>query len=61
MSKELPKHAEFLLFAETLADASRDMLIAASRDLPEVTVKADASYVTTTDRAIEKKLREMII
>ena len=61
MSKELPTHTEFLLFAETLADASRDMLIAASRDLPEVTVKADASYVTTTDRAIEKKLREMII
>jgi inositol-phosphate phosphatase/L-galactose 1-phosphate phosphatase/histidinol-phosphatase len=61
MSKELPTHTEFLLFAETLADASRDMLIAASRDLPEVTVKADASYVTTTDREIEKKLREMII
>jgi len=61
MLKELPTHTEFLLFAETLADASRDMLITASRDLPEVTVKADASYVTTTDRAIEKKLREMII
>ena len=61
MTTKFPPHTEFLSFAETLADTSRAMLMTASHKLPEVTVKADASYVTTTDKAIEKKLREMII
>ncbi|WP_298851986.1 inositol monophosphatase family protein [uncultured Ruegeria sp.] len=61
MTSELPQHADFLSFAETLADASRSMLLMASQKLPEVTIKADASYVTTTDKAVEEKLREMII
>ncbi len=61
MTQQLPPHSEFLSFAETLADASRAMLLKASQQLPEVTIKADASYVTTTDKAVEQKLREMII
>ncbi|SDX77784.1 histidinol-phosphatase, inositol monophosphatase family [Ruegeria halocynthiae] len=61
MTQVLPPHAEFLSFAETLADASRAMLLKAAQALPEVTIKADASYVTTTDKAVEEKLREMII
>jgi len=55
MTTALPSHAEFLLFAEKLADASRAMLLTASRTVPEVTIKVDASYVTTTDKAVEKK------
>ena len=43
MTSELPQHADFLSFAETLADASRSMLLMASQKLPEVTSKADAS------------------
>ena len=61
MTPDLPSHTEFLSFAETLADASRAMLLKASQTLPEVTIKADASYVTTTDKAVEKRLRELII
>jgi inositol-phosphate phosphatase / L-galactose 1-phosphate phosphatase / histidinol-phosphatase len=61
MKKEQPPHSEFILFAETLANTSRAMLLDASHQMPNVTIKADASYVTTTDKAIEEKLREMII
>lgn len=61
MTPDLPPHAEFLFFAERLADASRAMLLTASHKLPEVTIKVDASYVTTTDKAVEKKLRAMIV
>lgn len=61
MTPELPPHADFLSFAESLADASRAMLLKASQQLPEITIKADASYVTTTDKAVEEKLREMIV
>ncbi|MBT6534478.1 MAG: inositol monophosphatase, partial [Marinovum sp.] len=61
MKTNLPPHTEFLFFAEKLADISREMLLTASRTLPEVAVKVDASYVTTTDKAVEKKLREIII
>lgn len=60
MTHSLPPHADYLSFAETLADASRAILLKAAQTLPEVTIKADASYVTTTDKAVEKKLREMI-
>lgn len=61
MTPVYPPHAEHLSFAETLADASRAMLLKASQTLPDVTIKADASYVTATDKAVEEKLREMII
>ncbi len=61
MTSELPPHAEFLSFAETLADISREMLLKASKTVPEITIKADASYVTATDKAVEQKLRDLII
>lgn len=49
-----------LSFSETLADASRAMLRAAAADAPRIDLKADASFVTETDRAVETRLREMI-
>ena len=51
---------EFLAFAETLADAAREILLPAiSRDRA-ISIKADSSYVTETDLAIEARMREMI-
>ncbi len=61
MTSQLPPHAEFLSFAEKLADRSRAMLLEASQRKPEVEIKADASFVTTTDKAVETALREMIL
>ena len=61
MPIELPNHDEFLRFAETLADTSGTMLLAASNAMPKVEIKTDDSYVTNTDRAVEKKLRELIV
>jgi len=61
MKSELPPHAKFLSFAETLADTSRAMLLKASQQAPEITIKSDGSYVTTADKAVEVKLREMIV
>lgn len=61
MNPELPPHADFLAFAESLADASREMLLAAAQHLPEITIKSDASYVTDTDKAVEQRLRELIL
>lgn len=55
-----PAHAELLTFAHRLADASGAMLRAAAMLPPEVGLKADASFVTNTDKAIELRLREMI-
>ncbi len=52
--------AEFVAFAEGLADASRKILLAAASQVPEVGVKPDASLVTEADRAVEARLREMI-
>ncbi len=52
--------AELLAFAHHLADASGAMLRVAALLSPEVGLKADASYVTNTDKAIELRLREMI-
>lgn len=53
-------HAEFLSFAELLADRSRAMLLEASVRAPDVEIKPDASFVTATDKAVEAALREMI-
>ena len=51
---------EFLSFAETLADASRAMLVEAARRSYRGEMKSDGSPVTPIDRAVEKRLREMI-
>ncbi|MFK7763378.1 MAG: inositol monophosphatase family protein [Roseobacter sp.] len=61
MLSNLPTHDEFLSFAETLADLSRSMLIDAGGQNPLVEIKEDASYVTTTDKAVEAALRDMIL
>jgi histidinol phosphatase-like enzyme (inositol monophosphatase family) len=58
MSK--PDPTEFLAFAETLADHSRAMLIEAARHKPDIEIKPDASFVTTTDKAVETALRARI-
>lgn len=60
MTANFPEHAEYLAFAETLADQSRKMLLAVKDTAPEIDIKSDASYVTTTDRAVETALRAMI-
>lgn len=61
MMSDLPPHAEFLSFAEKLADRSRSMLREASQRAPDVEIKQDASFVTATDKAVEAALREMIL
>jgi len=61
MSSQRPSHTEFLAFAEKLADRSRAMLLEAKDKAPEVDIKSDASFVTTTDKAVETALREMIL
>lgn len=60
MTIEYPPHQAFLAFAQKLADTSREMLLAAAMQIPEVELKADASFVTSTDKAVEAKMREMI-
>lgn len=52
--------SEFLAFAHQLADISGAMLREAVQVEPDVTIKADASYVTETDKAVEARLREEI-
>lgn len=52
--------AELTGFAERLADESRAMLLAAAGERPKVDIKADDSFVTETDRAIETRLRGLI-
>jgi len=61
MMSDLPAHDEFLNLAEKLADKSRAMLLEARKAPPQVEIKADASYVTSTDKAVETALREMIM
>ena len=52
--------SEFLTFAGGLADAAREILLAAMPNDRSVSIKPDASYVTETDLAIETRMREMI-
>lgn len=52
--------AEMVRFAERLADESRRLLTRAVSAATSVDVKADNSFVTATDRAIETRLRELI-
>ncbi|MGR3291239.1 MAG: inositol monophosphatase family protein, partial [Paracoccaceae bacterium] len=56
----MPPHREFLAFAETLADTSREMILSALNRAPEIDLKPDASFVTDTDKAVELRLRELI-
>ncbi len=51
---------EFRIFAEALADASRAMLALAARRPHRGEEKSDGSPVTSVDRAVEQRLREMI-
>ena len=55
-----PEDRALLALASDLADTSRAMLLDAAASEPVVTLKADDSYVTTTDRAVEARLRDMI-
>ena len=57
---EYPDHHEFLDFAEGMLDVTGGLLLEASRSVPDVEFKADASFVTETDKLIEARLREMI-
>jgi histidinol phosphatase-like enzyme (inositol monophosphatase family) len=52
--------AELIRFAERLADESRHLLSHAAAEPATVDTKADNSFVTATDRAIETRLRELI-
>jgi histidinol phosphatase-like enzyme (inositol monophosphatase family) len=52
--------SELVGFAERLADESRKMLASAATETTRVDVKADNSFVTEVDRAIEVRLRELI-
>ncbi len=52
--------AELLRFAGRLADESRRLLIRAAGQSVPIDTKADNSFVTATDRAIEIRLRELI-
>ena len=56
----MPDHSEFLNFGETLADLSRAMLRKTSQAKPDIEIKADASFVTATDKAVEAALRDKI-
>ncbi len=50
----------FTTFAEKLADCAREIARAAFTQAREVSQKADKSFVTETDKAIETAIREMI-
>jgi len=60
MATAQPAHDEFLVFGQHLADTSRAMLLEARQHRPQVQMKADASFVTDTDRAVETALGDMI-
>ena len=51
---------EHVQFAVRLADAGRKVMSAQLASLPDVEIKPDSSYVTQTDKAIERELRELI-
>jgi histidinol phosphatase-like enzyme (inositol monophosphatase family) len=51
---------EFVAFAQTLADTARAMLAAGVKNAPNMRIKADRSFVTDLDEAIERKLRDLI-
>jgi inositol-phosphate phosphatase / L-galactose 1-phosphate phosphatase / histidinol-phosphatase len=52
--------SEFAAFAETLVDASREIILGYWRQDLEIIDKADESPVTIADRSAEARIREMI-
>jgi inositol-phosphate phosphatase / L-galactose 1-phosphate phosphatase / histidinol-phosphatase len=52
--------SEFASFAETLVDASREIILGYWRQDLEIIDKADESPVTIADRSAEARIREMI-
>jgi len=60
MKDKIPPFRSLVGFAESLADSSREMILAALEREPEISVKPDASFVTDTDKAVEIRMREMI-
>ena len=60
MKKKYPPHKDFLSFAIELADMVRPILQTAAVDYQDVEIKKDHSFVTRTDKEIEKKLRSKI-
>lgn len=52
--------AQLVSVAEQLADESRRLLVTAAAGQTRVAVKADSSFVTEVDHAIEARLRELI-
>ncbi len=52
--------SEFLAFAEQIADEGRAIINASRQAAPAIDIKADQSFVTATDRAVESRLRERI-
>jgi inositol-phosphate phosphatase / L-galactose 1-phosphate phosphatase / histidinol-phosphatase len=55
-----PDLAEYVDFAVRLADRGRKVMAARLARPPDIEVKPDSSYVTDTDKAIERALRAMI-
>ena len=53
--------SEFAAFANRLADAARACIAAFADQAPEPIQKGDGSPVTALDRAVEDRLREMIL
>lgn len=52
--------SELLSFSRQLADEGRAIIDEALRTAHQIDIKADQSFVTSTDRAVEKRLRERI-
>jgi histidinol phosphatase-like enzyme (inositol monophosphatase family) len=56
----MPELDAYLAAASEFADVSRAMLHAAATETGAAELKPDRTFVTTTDRAIEQRLREVI-
>ena len=51
---------QHVAFAAALADRARAVMAAALAERPSIELKPDSSYVTDTDKGIERALRQMI-
>ena len=60
MNEQIPHHDEFLSFANGLADIARTMIQSAALGDHSIEIKKDHSFVTKTDRKIERELRKKI-
>ena len=56
-----PVAAELIHFADSLADASRQLIRTRYRQKPLVEMKSDDTPVTATDRDVETAIRELIV